>query len=494
MFEAIYVRQSIDKKDSISIESQIDKCTALAHDEHKIKIYKDKGFSGKDLNRPSFKLLLSDIENGLVSRVIVYKLDRLSRSTLDFSILMQKFKEYKVDFTSISETFDTSTPIGQAMLQIVMVFAELERTNIQLRVKDNYYARGKRGMFLGGPPPYGYERVREKGADGKEFTNLITNYQEAIILREIFTNYAQNTMTTLADVCKTLNNDMKKWDTSQLGKLMRNPIYVKADANVYTYLKSKGYNLTNDITDYAGELGCYLYGNRNSNDRKYQENEQMYISLSQAHGLIDAEVWLACQTKLDQNTQVTNSARGTHSWLSGLIKCGKCGYAITVTKSRQNKYFVCRGKHNFKGCTGQTITQYTDEIEDYIATEITKKLKTLPETEVNYNSDFIKNNEIATVIFKIDEQIKNLTTALTMLTGASIEIIDKELNELATKKRKLLSQIESNQNLTKLKAPKDALLQKAWCDLTFKERKFIAGLLISRVYLDDTNILIEWRV
>src|SRR5690554_923563 len=107
---AIYVRQSIDKKDSISIDSQIDFCKKEFEEGQAYKTYIDKGYSGKNTNRPGFENLIKDIKSGLINKVIVYKLDRISRSTLDFAKIIDIFNTYKVDFISTTEKFDTSTP------------------------------------------------------------------------------------------------------------------------------------------------------------------------------------------------------------------------------------------------------------------------------------------------------------------------------------------------------------------------------------------------
>ena len=120
--DAIYGRQSIDKKDSISIESQFEFCRyELKGGEG--REYKDKGYSGKNIERPDFQRLLQDIKLGLIKRVIVYKLDRISRSIVDFAKLMELFKQYNVEFVSCTEKFDTSTPMGRAMLNICIVFS-----------------------------------------------------------------------------------------------------------------------------------------------------------------------------------------------------------------------------------------------------------------------------------------------------------------------------------------------------------------------------------
>jgi len=119
--------------------------------------YQDKGFSGKNNDRPQFQQLMNDIEAGLIARVVVYKLDRISRSILDFAKMMDMFQKYNVEFISSTEKFDTSTPMGRAMLNICIVFAQLERETIIKRVSDAYHSRTRKGIRMGGKTPYGYK-------------------------------------------------------------------------------------------------------------------------------------------------------------------------------------------------------------------------------------------------------------------------------------------------------------------------------------------------
>ena len=148
--DAIYGRQSIDKKDSISIESQFEFCRyELKGGE--AKEYKDKGYSGKNIERPDFQRLLKDIKTGLIRRVIVYRLDRISRSIVDFAKLMELFKQYNVEFVSCTEKFDTSTPMGRAMLNSCIVFAQLKRESIQMCVPDRLLFPVCQGLLYAGP-------------------------------------------------------------------------------------------------------------------------------------------------------------------------------------------------------------------------------------------------------------------------------------------------------------------------------------------------------
>ena len=179
--DAIYARQSVDKKDSISIESQIEFCKYELKGGN-CKEYTDKGYSGKNTDRPKFQELVRDIKRGLIAKVVVYKLDRISRSILDFANMMELFQQYNVEFVSSTEKFDTSTPMGRAMLNICIVFAQLERETIQKRVTDAYYSRSQRGFKMGGKAPYGFhtEPIRMDGINTKR---LVVNPEEAANVR-----------------------------------------------------------------------------------------------------------------------------------------------------------------------------------------------------------------------------------------------------------------------------------------------------------------------
>ena len=197
--DAIYARQSVDKKDSISIESQIEFCKYELKGGN-CKEYTDKGYSGKNTDRPKFQELVRDIKRGLIAKVIVYKLDRISRSILDFANMMELFQQYDVEFVSSTEKFDTSTPMGRAMLNICIVFAQLERETIQKRVTDAYYSRSQRGFKMGGKAPYGFHTEPIK-MDGINTKKLVVNPDEAANIRLIFEMYAQPT-TSYGDITR----------------------------------------------------------------------------------------------------------------------------------------------------------------------------------------------------------------------------------------------------------------------------------------------------
>ena len=197
--DAIYARQSVDRKDSISIESQIEFCKyELRGGNH--KDYQDKGYSGKNTDRPKFQELLADIRQGLIRRVVVYKLDRISRSILDFATVMELFQEYNVEFVSSTEKFDTSTPMGRAMLNICIVFAQLERETIQKRVTDAYYSRCQRGFHMSGAAPYGF-KLEPTTLQGIRTKMMIPDPDTANIARLMFEMYAEPS-TSFGDIAR----------------------------------------------------------------------------------------------------------------------------------------------------------------------------------------------------------------------------------------------------------------------------------------------------
>ena len=163
--------KEIDKKDSHSIETQVSFAKSIAIGEP--GLYIDRGISGKDVvHRPEFQRLLADIKKGVITRVLVYKLDRFTRSLLDFANIWEYMSKYKVEFISVTKKFDTSTPIGKAMIFIMVIFARMECEQISKRVSDNYYDRVELGRWPGGPAPYGYKNATIN-QESKEISSLV---------------------------------------------------------------------------------------------------------------------------------------------------------------------------------------------------------------------------------------------------------------------------------------------------------------------------------
>ena len=301
--DAIYARQSVDKKDSISIESQIEFCKYELKGGN-CKEYTDKGYSGKNTDRPKFQELVRDIKRGLIAKVVVYKLDRISRSILDFANMMELFQQYNVEFVSSTEKFDTSTPMGRAMLNICIVFAQLERETIQKRVTDAYYSRSQRGFKMGGKAPYGFHTEPIK-MDGINTKKLVVNPDEAANIRLMFEMYAQPT-TSYGDITRYFAEqgilfNGKELIRPTLAQMLRNPVYVQADLDVYEFFKSQGTVIVNDAADFTGMNGCYLYQGRDVKPSKKNDLKDQMLVLAPHEGIVPSDIWLTCRKKLMNN-------------------------------------------------------------------------------------------------------------------------------------------------------------------------------------------------
>ncbi len=272
-------------------------------------VYREEGRSAKDTNRPALQRLLSDIEKGLINTVIVKKIDRLSRSILDFEQMFKFFEERGVDLISLNENFDTSTAIGRSVIRIILVFAQLEREQTAERTIDIMRYRAKKGLWNGGYPPLGY--------DVKEGV-LVPNTEEAEVVREIFETYINTG--SLSETAKILNNKgyrTKKWTTKQ-GKIMGGNRFNKN--NISRILKDPVY---------IGKI-------------KYEG--QIYDGVHP--GIIDEEVFYYVQDMFSQNrSSNTGFRRGTEKFLlKGLVYCGHCGCAMapSFAYSKGKKYYYYR--------------------------------------------------------------------------------------------------------------------------------------------------------
>ncbi len=495
---AIYCRQSVDKQDSISIESQIEYCKK-EFDNENYKIYTDRGYSGKDTHRPHFKEMIDDIKRGLIEKVVVYKLDRMSRSVLDFSNIMEIFDKHKVDFVSHTEKFRTDTAMGRAVLGIIVIFAQLERETIQQRITDNYYSRGKLGFFMGGTIPYGFNKEITY-INNKKTSAYVNNDKQIPNVIDIFEKYAYKNM-SLGKLCEYLNtnniltgND-KLWDSSKVATVLRNPTYVKADADVYLYYKNKGCIINNDISEFIGVNGCFIFGKRKKNERKFTNVENHILSIGLHEGVIDSNTWLLCQYKLDSNKQIKNSGRGKYTWLSGVAKCGYCKFSVSVVNSRGHKYFMCKGKTNTKVCKGHSNPIYVEKVEEDVKVMLFEHIRELDEIDIDINNNDLIINKLKLRILEIDKQIENLINQLTEANSVVIKYVNEKMMNLDNEKNTLLEEIKRNYLESNNKLPIENVIEKInnWEDLNIEERKEICRTYIEKIFIfNDDEVEIKW--
>jgi DNA invertase Pin-like site-specific DNA recombinase len=227
---AVYTRKSTDEgleKEFNSLDAQREACEAyiasqrsegwvLVHDR-----YDDGGVSGGTLERPALKRLLADIKAGLVDVVVVYKIDRLSRSLMDFAKLVQIFDQNEVTFVSVTQSFNTTTSMGRLTLNILLSFAQFEREVIGERVRDKIAASRARGMWMGGPVPLGYRVENRK---------LLVDDAAAATVRRVFEGFAEiGSATRLLPILRAerlLTKHGRPFDKGAVYKLLVNRVYL----------------------------------------------------------------------------------------------------------------------------------------------------------------------------------------------------------------------------------------------------------------------------
>ena len=227
---AVYTRKSTEEgleQEFNSLDAQREACEAYVASQKSEgwllvpDRYDDGGFSGGTLERPSLKHLLADMEAGRVDVVVVYKIDRLSRSLMDFSRLVEVFDRRSVTFVSVTQAFNTTTSMGRLTLNILLSFAQFEREVIGERIRDKFAASRRRGMWMGGHPPLGYD-VKDR--------KLIVNEAEAANVRMIFKRFVQTGSTTtlarqLREECVTAKSG-RAIDKGFLYKLLNNRVFI----------------------------------------------------------------------------------------------------------------------------------------------------------------------------------------------------------------------------------------------------------------------------
>ena len=306
---AIYTRKSLEdtvEKDYNSIDAQRDAGESYVASQKANgwrlipDRYDDYGFGGGDINRPALKRLLADCEARKVDVVVIYKLDRLSRSICDFAELSKKFDQWGVSLVAVTQEINTATSAGRMMLNILVTFAQYEREVIAERIRDKFAASRKKGMWMGGPVPLGY-RVENR--------RLVVVPEEAEIVRRIFRRYSE--LQSPRQVALELNRDGllnrgHKWNLPMIQRLLARSVYTGK-------------------VDYKGES---------------YEGEQ--------EAIVDEELWRAAHeagnAAPSRRESLARSLDGIAP-LKGILRCGCCDGAMTPTFTYKNgrKYcfYVC---------------------------------------------------------------------------------------------------------------------------------------------------------
>lgn len=461
---AIYSRKSKFTEKGESIENQIILCKEyiLNHFENinneDISIYEDEGFSGKNLDRPQFQLMLEAANKSKFNCIVCYRLDRISRNVSDFSTLVENLNSKEVSFICIKEQFDTTTPMGRAMMYIASVFAQLERETIAERVRDNMFMLARLGRWLGGNVPLGFDSIKEEvefeDGKSKKFFRLIVNETEINTVKLIYSKFLElkslSSITSylLIKDIKTKNNI--NFNNITIRDILKNPVYCIADIDSYTYFKENGSEICTSKENFDGEYGLISYNKRNYNTSNWKRNEKSkwIIAIGMHNGIINGSDWTEIQKMLEYNSQKYPSyfkVHNSYALLSGILKCKICGSHMRP-KSRNrmdnngNKIFdyICetKKKSNCTKCNCDNLSGIKtdklicDELLNYTREDsfIYKSLKELKEYINNYNkSKYNSFKELETELSIKRKKISNLI--ITLSDGNKSEIFIKYVEE-----------------------------------------------------------------
>jgi DNA invertase Pin-like site-specific DNA recombinase len=349
---AIYTRKSTEdglEQEFNSLDAQREACEAYvksqAHEGWNClpDRYDDGGFSGGSMNRPGLQKLLRDIDAGRIDVVVVYKVDRLTRSLLDFAHIVQRLEDKGVSFVSVTQSFNTTSSMGRLTLNVLLSFAQFEREVTGERIRDKIAASKKKGIWMGGPVPLGYD-LRER--------RLYINEQEAKTVRWLFETYLDlGTVKHLTRAARDRGLRSKRY-TQQSGK------------TVGGYLFSQGqlhYLLRNPL--YVGKI---------------RHKDKLYEGEHEA--IIDQEIWEKVQALLDNNGPGKNKNRTmpSPSWAAGLLH-DDTGERMVASHSqkagRRYRYYISASLRDRKTDSHTGWRLPARQVEDIIITGILNLLK-----------------------------------------------------------------------------------------------------------------------
>lgn len=470
----IYPRKSVyrDNSDSVSVQVQLCKDYAgiiFKDKDISFKIYdKDEGFSGKNMNRPSFQELMDDVRNDMLDVVMVYKLDRISRNVQEFSAMYEIFQQHNVSFVSVKESFDTTTPMGRTVMYILAAFAQLERENTSERVTDNMRALGAAGKWTGGKLPTGMTSIRRQIGE-KEHSYLMIDKDKVWLVKLLYDLILQGyAITKVERHCRDhgiRSQSGKYLNTSQIYGIITNPVYCQNSIEAYYYFNDLGCILP-DPALFDGKRGLIGYGKTKTGkiSQKKQEKSDWTIAIGIHDYVIPASDWIAAQQRLGINKMI-RSAKYECGILKGVIRC-QCGARMDVRTYTKNgqifSYYYCVDM--FRQGKSKCNTEYIriEHVEEAFLKQLRK---------IRFNPDGFKlrpeSGDSLQSISSIKEEIKQTGAAIDNLTAAlmnasdspaatyiisKIEELDKQKKSLESNLRKAALLDASNKSLQETEA------------------------------------------
>lgn len=463
---ACYVRVSTaeQKEHGYSIDEQIERlknfCAALGYKSP--KVYNDAGYSGAKIDRPALQSLIHDVKSHKIEKVLVYKLDRLSRSQKDTLMLIEDiFISNGCDFVSISENFDTSTPLGRAMIGILAVFAQLEREQIKERMNMGREARAKQGKYAGSwRHPIGYDYI-----DGK----LVVNEFEKLQIQKIFEDYVSGKgLQKIADELNEsgMTHKYGKWFDTTIRNLMQRKTYIGYVAfNGEWYKGDHEPIISEELFNKAQRL----------RQKKRTDYEERHIS----YGL-------------------------AVSYLGGMIHCKQCGekyykFARSSQKKGGKKYtyafYSCKNRYPRTKATGtecKNTNYHMEELDQIVFDEIRKlSFEGTPKRPR-------KPDKTPIIVSKINELDKQLDRLLALYTVGDVPLdkLQKNISKINEQKNNLEAELTAIKNEQEEKEDYKAIVNSFDYVLehgTLEDVRAVIKTLIDHIEIDGEDITIYWN-
>lgn len=468
MKTAIYIRVSTDEQveEGYSIQAQKVRLEAYALSQgwDIIGYYVDEGISAKNLERPELKRLLNHIENGVVDCVLVYKLDRLTRSVLDLYQLLNKFEKYDCKFKSATEVYDTTTAMGRLFLTLVAALAQWERENLGERVRMGLQQKASEGKWTPNIAPLGYDLNGD---------TLNINHEEALIVKQIFELYisgmGMHKLSRYLNEHNLLTRKGKKWQSAQVQYILTNPVYIGTSRYNFTVNKNNYMEMPNSVP-----------------------------------AIIPEDIYIQTQNTLKKRKELHPRSGTSEFIFSTLLVCARCGKKLigrpsSVVRGEKKYYsynYICRGKMNgecdLPGINENFLeTRLLEQMNEWNLRESIEQVSAATESQSNENSKD-KINQLNDSLSKIEARRSKWQYAWAneIMNDEDFKKRMQEENEKEKLIHKELSQLKPQEdNAISYDIPRlISDIARNWKNQTKYEKKQVALLCFNQIVVDKNQL------
>ena len=530
---AIYSRKSKFTGKGESIGNQVELCKDYVRNMFgeayvdRCVVFEDEGFSGGNLKRPDFQKMMADVRKRKFKAIVVYRLDRISRNISDFTGLIDELTKLDVSFVSIREQFDTSTPMGRAMMFIISVFSQLERETIAERIRDNMHELAKTGRWLGGNAPTGFksEPVSKVTVDGKtrKSFKLVPIPEEAEIPKMIFDLYTETDSLTAVEAemlrRRIKTKQGKDFTRFAIKAILQNPVYMVADEDAYHYFTEQEADVCFSKEEFDGSCGIMAYNRTDQEKGKATvllPVSEWIIALGQHPGLVPSRQWIKVQESLDRNkSKGYRKPRNNEALLTGLLFCS-CGERMYPKLSQRKTAdgqpiytYVCKMKERSKRehCNRRNANG------NILDAAITEQIKSLTEHDSSFITQLEKSRQFYTgnreqyesqlaglraEFAENEKTVNGLIDSLGMI-GESIARprVLKRIEELSEANREIENRIHELEGLTEANALSDmefdllrqmlSMFRTSIDEMSIEEKRAAIRTVVRKVIWDGVN-------